>query len=76
LTVTDRSLAGIVRLLAIDVLPSKSVPLQLATRQPVAGLAVRLIDAPAMYWSDGQPVELGGLATGLLPEPVCVRISV
>ena len=65
-----------VRLLAGDVLLLLSVPIQLPTCQPLAGLAVRLMDAPATYRPVGQPVELAGLATGSLPEPVWVRDKV
>jgi hypothetical protein len=56
--------------LLVDVLPLLLVPLQLPTFQPEEGLAVSWITAPAVYWPEGQPVELPGKAEGLPPEPV------
>ena len=63
------------KLLVFAVLLSLSVPLQLPTRQPLAGLAVRVLGSPARYLSGAQPVEWS-LAIGSLPEPVCVRVRV
>ena len=31
---------------------------------------------PTTYWPVEQPLEFAGLATGSLPEPLCVRLSV
>ncbi len=65
---------GMVTLLVTLRLPSLFVPLQPATRQPAAGVAVRLMLWPAVYCPVPQPAEKGGVATGLLPWPVWLRV--
>jgi hypothetical protein len=45
--VTVRLLAGIVRLFVVEMLLLLLVPLQLPTFQPLAGLAVSVMDSPA-----------------------------
>ena len=60
----------------VDVLALLVVPVQLATFEPTAGLAVTLIEAPELYCPVAQPAELVGEATGSLPEPVWLRVSV
>ncbi len=62
--------AGMVAVLDSEVPASLFVPVQPSTTQFDAGLAVRLIAAPATYCSLGQPDEFWGLAVGLLPLPV------
>ena len=75
LTLAVRALAGMVRELELEVLLLLLVPDQLAICQPVEGEApLRLIEAPAVYWPVGQPVELDGDAVGLLPCPVCSSV--
>ncbi len=69
-------LAGMTTELVVPVLLSLAVPVQPVTAQPLAGSAVRLMPVPGLYWPAGQPVELGGAAIGLLPWPVCCRLSV
>ncbi len=61
-------------MLVVDVLPSLSVPLQLATTQPEAGLAVNWINDPVAYCPAGHATEPAGQADGSLPEPACVRV--
>jgi hypothetical protein len=62
-----------IAVLAVDVLPSSTVPFQLAIRQPFAGWAVTCTEAPAVYWPEAQPEERAGEAVGSPPEPVWVR---
>ena len=69
-------LAGMTTVLVGPVLLLLIVPLQPLTAQPAEGTADTLIVAFSVYWSFGQPVELGGLAVGLLPLPVCCRLRV
>ena len=69
MTVTVRLPAGMVAVLVLDALPLLSVPLQLPTLQPEDGVAVRWIDAPAVYWPAVQPAELAGEGEGSPPEP-------
>ena len=63
-----------VSMLAVLVLASLAVPLQPATRQPAAGVAVRLIASPATYCPALQPADLAGVATGSLPWPLWLRV--
>ena len=56
-----------VTVFVVAVLASLFVPLQPATRQPVAGVAVRVTSSPATYCPVPQPAERAGVATGLLP---------
>ena len=65
--------AGIVTVFVVAELPSLFVPLQPATRQPVAGVAVRVMFSPATNCPVPHSVDLLGVATGLLPWPVWVR---
>jgi hypothetical protein len=62
--------------LDVEVLSLLIVPLQLPTLQPKDGPALTWIDAPAVYWPEGQPVELGVEAEGSVPKPVWERVSV
>ena len=50
---------------------SSLVPLQLLTRQPLLGTAVKLIVSPALYCPEGQALEFSGEAVGSAPEPLC-----
>ena len=61
--------------LVVAVLLSLLVLVQLPTVQPELGVAVRPMTWPTTYWPAEQPVELAGLATGLLPVPVCANVK-
>jgi hypothetical protein len=74
--VTVRLPVGMVTEFEVDVEESLFVPLQLPTAHPLDGLAERLIDSPAWYCPDEQPLELAGAAVGSLPVPECERDSV
>ncbi len=65
-----------VTVLVVLVLASLFVPLQPTTCQPAAGVAVRLMLWPAVYCPVPQPADEGGVATGLLPWPVWLRVRV
>ena len=57
------------------VLASLLVPDQLATCQPLEGVAEREMDSPATYSPAPQPSDFAGVAMGSLPLPVWVRVS-
>ena len=63
-----------VTVLVVAVPASLFVPPQPATFQPVAGVAVRVMLSPATYCPALQPAERVGVATGLLPWPVWLRV--
>ena len=56
--------------LELSVLLLLEVPFQLATCQPVPGVAESEMRAPERYCPFEQPLEFAGLATGSLPVPV------
>ncbi len=60
----------------VAVLASLFVPPQPATRQPAAGVAVRVMLSPATYCPALQPVDLLGEASGSLPCPLWLRVRV
>lgn len=53
------------------------VPIQPSISHFAAGMALlNVIISPEMYWLFEQPCEFFGEATGSLPSPVCVSVSV
>jgi hypothetical protein len=65
-----------VTVLVLAVLALKIVPVQLLICHPAVGTApVRLMLSPAKNLPVVQPTELAGLATGLLPWPVWLRVN-
>ena len=69
------ALAGMLRVLLLEVLVLLSVPLHPLISQPDAGDApLRVMVSPATYWPEEHPVELLGLAVGSLPLPVWLMV--
>ncbi len=72
------SAAGMTRALVLAVLALLAVPVQPLICQPGSGTApLRVMFSPATYFPfSAQAADLSGSALGLLPLPVCERVSV